>query len=116
MPGNRRFLWYCMWLPLVVAAGVIPALVAVLLLGSSPAEAKAAITAENTAGFQTTDKLVITVNLPAEKRAGKLKVEVVDADGTASSAGITPAATTKGSHTQNHRKRRLPGMNTSVKR
>jgi hypothetical protein len=75
--------WYLLCLPLVVAAGIIPALAAILLLAPTPPEAHAAgLTAKDTAGFQTTDKLIVTINLPAraKKLTGALKIELIGPD------------------------------------
>jgi hypothetical protein len=80
MPANRRFRWYAVYLPLILAAGILPALVALLLLGPPPTEAHAAgLTAKDTAGFQTTDKLIVTIAIPAraKKLTGALRVELV---------------------------------------
>jgi hypothetical protein len=85
MHRHRRIHWYFVWLPLVLAAGILPVLVALVLLGPTPPEAHAAgLTAKDTAGFQTTDKLIVTVNLPAreKKLTGALRVELVGPEDT----------------------------------
>ena len=63
MSASRRSRGYYPWAPLGIGA----AAVAVLLLAGPPAQqahAAAALTPQAAAGFQTTDKLVLTVNLP----------------------------------------------------
>jgi hypothetical protein len=76
-----RFRWCALGLPLVVALAIFPALVALMLWGPSSPEARgAAISAKDAAGFQTTEKVVVTINLPggaAKKLNGTLRVELV---------------------------------------
>ena len=85
----RRSLRRHLWAPLAVGAA---ATVAALLLAGPPAQqAKAApaLTPQAAVGFQTTDKLVLTVNLPAGKDRpdGKLRVELVGPDGKVLDSG-----------------------------
>src|SRR6266446_3998462 len=83
MAANRRYRWYFLCLPLIVAVGLVPALIALLLLGPTSPEAHGAgLTAKDAAGFQTTEKLVVTVNLPAQQKklSGTLRVELVGPD------------------------------------
>ncbi len=86
MSASHRSPWYYPWAPLGIGALTVAAVVALLLVGppAQQAHAAPALTPQAAAGFQTTDKLVLTVNLPrAEKPqpAGTLRVELVDADG-----------------------------------
>jgi len=67
-----------------MAAVLVAGLVGLFLLGpSSPLAQAAPATPEVTAGFQTTERLVLTVNLPAAnaKANGTLLVELVDPQG-----------------------------------
>src|SRR5262249_2356940 len=80
-----RFRWYAMGLPLVVALSILPALVALMLWGpSSPEVHGAGLSVKDAAGFQTTEKLVVTINLPGaadKKRSGTLRVELIGPEG-----------------------------------
>src|SRR5205085_10995162 len=74
---------YLLWAPLGLAT-VAAAVVVTLSLVEAPQGPQAqAAPPEATAGFQTTEKLVLTVTLPAADRraAGALSVELVGADG-----------------------------------
>ncbi len=87
MPARRSRRYY-LWAPLAVSA----AAVAVLLLAGPPipqAQA-AALTPEAAAGFQTTDKLVLTIQLPPSQKpqpADKLRVELIGPDGKVLDSG-----------------------------
>ncbi len=86
MSASRRSPWYYPWAPLGIGAVTAAAVVALLLAGppAQQAQAAPALTPRAAAGYQTTDKLVLTVNLPrAEKPqpSDTLRVELVDADG-----------------------------------
>src|SRR5262245_65204470 len=85
MAGLRKWKGLAAWIPLTLAVAVLASLVGVLLLGPAIQPARGAPPApEVTAGFQTTERLTLTVNLPAlDKGAqrGKLLVELVDPDG-----------------------------------
>jgi 5-hydroxyisourate hydrolase-like protein (transthyretin family) len=81
MPRQRTKRWYFPWVPLSILAGV--GIVVATLFFIKPPQAEAA-TPEPFAGFQTTDKLVLTVSLPpTDKRkiTGPLSVELVGPDG-----------------------------------
>ena len=90
----RRFPRPMFWAPVAVGAA---AAVAALLLAAPPgADAKAAppLTPQAAVGYQTTDKLVLTVNLPAADKAPteeKLRVELIGADGKLLDSGEQPA-------------------------
>ena len=86
MSASRRSPWYYPWAPLGIGALTFAAVVALLLAGppAQQAQAAPALTPQAAVGYQTTDKLVLTVNLPrAEKPqpADTLRVELVAADG-----------------------------------
>ncbi len=90
----RRFPRPTLWAPVAVGAA---AAVAALLLAAPPgAEPNATppLTPACAAGFQTTDKLVLTVNLPAADQprpAAPLRVELIGADGKLLDSGEQPA-------------------------
>ena len=85
-----RFPRPILWAPVAVGAA---AAVAALLLAAPPgAEPKAAppLTPGCAIGFQTTDKIVLTVNLPATAKtstADRLRVELIDPDGKVIDSG-----------------------------
>jgi hypothetical protein len=85
MPNSRPSRWYYPWVPLLLAAGVAAAVVALLLVGPGGHQAQAAPPEPKaTAGFQTTERLTLTVTLPAVSgngAKGNLKVELLDPDG-----------------------------------
>jgi hypothetical protein len=77
------------WVPLGLAGAVLIGLGAGIFFTMSGPQASAAVlTPEAAAGFQTTDKLALTINLPAadgkkliNNRYGNLTVELLDQDG-----------------------------------
>ncbi len=86
MSASSRSPWYYPWAPLGIGAVVVAAVGVLLLAGPPVQQAHAApvLTPEAAAGFQTTDKLVLTVNLPTAGKtqpADKLRVELIDPDG-----------------------------------
>jgi len=84
MPGSRRSRWSFPWVSLGLLAGVAALVGAVLFLPGGPQAQAAPLAPQPTAGFQTTERLVLTVTLPATPAArtrDTLKVEVVDRAG-----------------------------------
>jgi 5-hydroxyisourate hydrolase-like protein (transthyretin family) len=85
MAGLRKGKGAAAWLPLALAAAVFAGLIGVFLLGPATQPAHGGPPApEVTAGFQTTERLILTVNLPASGRGssrGPLIVELVDPEG-----------------------------------
>ena len=97
MSASRRSPWYYPWAPLGIGALTVAAVVALLLAGppgpAGPGRRRRS-RPQAAAGFQTTDKLILTVNLPARREAqpaDTLRVELIDPDGkvldSATSAG-----------------------------
>jgi 5-hydroxyisourate hydrolase-like protein (transthyretin family) len=85
MAGLRKWQGLATWLPLALAVAVFASLFGVLLLGPTIQPARGEPPApEVTAAFQTTERLILTVNLPALEKAdsqGSLIVELVGPDG-----------------------------------
>jgi 5-hydroxyisourate hydrolase-like protein (transthyretin family) len=84
MPGSRRLRWYFPWVPLGLLVGAAALVAALLLLPGGPRAQAAPPAPQPTGGFQTTERLVLTVTLPATpggKTRGPLKVEIVDRQG-----------------------------------
>jgi 5-hydroxyisourate hydrolase-like protein (transthyretin family) len=85
MPALRKWQGLATWLPLALAGVIFASLFGVFLLGPASQPARGGTPApEVTAGFQTTDRLILTVNLPALDKAGSqgpLIVELVGPDG-----------------------------------
>ncbi len=77
--------WYYPWVPLLLIAGAAALVAALLLVGPGGPRAQAAPPEPKaTAGFQTTERLTLTVTLPAvsgDVARGVLKVELLDPDG-----------------------------------
>jgi 5-hydroxyisourate hydrolase-like protein (transthyretin family) len=84
MPGNPSAPRFVPWIPLGTATVVGTALAAFLLVGNRSTEAGAVpFKPEAKAGFQTMDKLVLTVNLPGtagRNLRGVLRVELLGSD------------------------------------
>ena len=53
------------WLPVALATGIAALVVTLMLIQPPGRVAAASVTPQTPAGFQTTEKLVLTVNLPA---------------------------------------------------
>ena len=85
MAGLRTWKGSAAWLPLVLAVAVFAALAGLFLLGPATQPARGGPpTPEVTAGFQTTERLTLTVNLPAldkGRQRGTLVVELIDPAG-----------------------------------
>ncbi len=85
MAGLRSWKGSAAWLPLALAVAIIAGLLGVLLLGPATSPALGGPpTPEVTAGFQTTERLTLTVNLPAldkGRQRGTLVVELIDPEG-----------------------------------
>jgi hypothetical protein len=84
MADPRESRWLFPWVPIGLVTAVLGAIVGVLLMHHPAPEAVAAPAAQAAAGFQTTEKLVLTINLPAlpeGQRAADLVVELLDPDG-----------------------------------
>ena len=85
MSGLRTWKGAAAWLPLALAVAIIAGLLGVLLLGPATQPARGGPpTPEVTAGFQTTERLTLTVNLPAldkGRQRGTLVVELIDPEG-----------------------------------
>ncbi len=85
MAGLREWKGSAAWLPLALAVALLVGQVGVFLLGPATQPAHGGPPAlEVTAGFQTTERLLLTVNLPAHDKGGSrgpLIVELVDPDG-----------------------------------
>jgi uncharacterized protein YfaS (alpha-2-macroglobulin family) len=73
-PSNGRFSWVLVGL----AAGIGALVVTLMLIQPGARVAAADVTPQTPAGFQTTEKLILTVNLPAAKtsKSGTLTVEL----------------------------------------
>lgn len=73
--------WNFPWVPIGLVAGLVAIAAGTLLFWPSSQQAQGAqLEAKDLAGFQTTDKLLLVVNLPDEKRETdvKLRVELVN--------------------------------------
>ncbi len=84
MPGSRRSRWSFPWVPLGLLLGAAVLLGALLFLPGGPQAQAAPPAPQPTAGFQTTERLVLTVTVPATpggRTRGPLKVEIVDRKG-----------------------------------
>ncbi len=85
MAGLRGWKGSAAWLPLALAVMLLVGLIGVFLLGPATQPAVGGPPApEVTAGFQSTERLLLTVNLPAHDKGGSrgpLIVELVDPDG-----------------------------------
>src|SRR5579884_115724 len=85
MAGLRDWKGAAAWLPLALAVAVFAGLIGVFVLGPAAPSAHGGPPApEVTAGFQTTERLILTVNLPAYDKGssrGPLIVELVDPEG-----------------------------------
>jgi 5-hydroxyisourate hydrolase-like protein (transthyretin family) len=84
MLGSRRSRWYLPWVPLGLLVGAAALVGALLFIPGGPQARAAPPTPQPTAGFQTTECLVLTVSVPATpggKTRGQLKVELVGQDG-----------------------------------
>src|SRR5215469_15162057 len=85
MAGLCKWKGLAAWVPLTLAVAVLAGLVGVFLLGPATQPAHGGPPApEVSAGFQTTERLALTVNLPALDKGtqrGKLLIELVDPDG-----------------------------------
>jgi hypothetical protein len=85
MAGLRKWQGSASWLPLALVLAVFAGLIGVFLLGLATPPAHGGPSApEVTAGFQTTERLILTVNLPAHDKGGSrgtLVVQLIDADG-----------------------------------
>jgi hypothetical protein len=85
MAGLRKWKGLAAWVPLALAIAILAGLAGVFLLGPATQPASGAPpTPEVTAGFQTTERLTLTVNLPAldkGRERGTLVIELVDPDG-----------------------------------
>src|SRR5258708_7327071 len=85
MPGDQRSYWSSPlpWIGLVAGVGAV--VVGFLLLGGGTREAAAAtVSVDNAAGFQTTEKLLLTVGLSnpdARMLEGTFQVELIGPDG-----------------------------------
>jgi hypothetical protein len=78
--------WYYPWAPLGLGVLLTAGVIALVLIGpTGPQRAAAASMApQSPVGFQTTDKLVLSVTLPKADKptgAGPLKVQLIDSDG-----------------------------------
>jgi hypothetical protein len=78
-PSRGRF----PWAPVALAIGIGACIVALMLVQPSARLTAAPITPQTPAGFQTTEKLILTVNLPAAKtkKSGTLTVELLNNKG-----------------------------------
>jgi 5-hydroxyisourate hydrolase-like protein (transthyretin family) len=85
MAGLHTWKGLAAWLPLALAVAVFAGLVGVFLLGPAIQPVRGGPPApEVTAGFQTTERLILTVNLPAHDKGGShgtLIIELVDPKG-----------------------------------
>jgi 5-hydroxyisourate hydrolase-like protein (transthyretin family) len=85
MAALRTWIGSAAWLPLALAVAIIASLLGVLLLGPATQPARGGPpTPEVTAGFQTTERLTLTVHLPAldkGRQRGTLLVELIDPEG-----------------------------------
>ena len=96
MSASRRSRSYYLWAPLGIGVAVAAAVVVLFVAGppAQQAQAAAPLTPQAAVGFQTTEQLVLTVNLPAADKpqpAGTLRVELLDADGKLLDSGEQPA-------------------------
>jgi hypothetical protein len=81
MPARRIRAWYFPWVPLGIAAAVTAGIVALVLFYPSTPQAQAApATPQAVAAFQTTEKILLNVNLAQDPKAavnGSLTVELL---------------------------------------
>jgi 5-hydroxyisourate hydrolase-like protein (transthyretin family) len=86
MAGLRTWKGSAAWLPLALAGAVFAGVAGVFLLGPATQPAHGEPPApEVTAGFQTTERLTLTVHLPAldkDRQRGTLVVELIGPEGT----------------------------------
>ena len=82
MAMTRLAVWYFSRLSLGVATGLVAGLALLLFLPSAGMSQAAAISADSAAGYQTTEKLILTVTVPPHKSGtSKLEVMLLDVDG-----------------------------------
>jgi hypothetical protein len=83
MQGPRRSRWRSPWVPIALASAIVLGALGILLVGPGRQAQGADPSPQATAGFQTTEKLVLTVQMPAvegAQAAHKLTVELLDTD------------------------------------